>query len=154
MNGRPVLVHRLIARLNTGGPAMHVVHLAEALESALTSPPSLEERERSRGLVLERFAIGRLARDIERMYEDALDRAGLGIGSRAEQIGDDAARFENAAVPMENEAKQMENEAAATEKEPAQMEDDAVPIGDESDEIKDHGAEIKRENDGPPGDRA
>ena len=28
----PVLVHRLIARLNTGGPAMHVVHLAEALD--------------------------------------------------------------------------------------------------------------------------
>ena len=28
----PVLVHRVIARLNTGGPAMHVVHLAEALD--------------------------------------------------------------------------------------------------------------------------
>ncbi|MCH7933462.1 MAG: glycosyltransferase, partial [Gemmatimonadetes bacterium] len=28
----PILVHRLIARLNTGGPAMHVVHLAEALD--------------------------------------------------------------------------------------------------------------------------
>jgi len=30
----PVLVHRLIARLNTGGPAMHVVHLAQALDPA------------------------------------------------------------------------------------------------------------------------
>jgi hypothetical protein len=29
----PVLVHRIIARLNTGGPAMHVVHLAEALDA-------------------------------------------------------------------------------------------------------------------------
>ena len=29
---RLVLVHRLIARLNTGGPAIHVVHLAEALD--------------------------------------------------------------------------------------------------------------------------
>ena len=28
----PILVHRVIARLNTGGPAMHVVHLAEALD--------------------------------------------------------------------------------------------------------------------------
>lgn len=28
-----VLVHRIIARLNTGGPAMHVVHLAEALDA-------------------------------------------------------------------------------------------------------------------------
>jgi hypothetical protein len=29
----PVLVHRLIAWLNTGGPAIHVVHLAEALDA-------------------------------------------------------------------------------------------------------------------------
>jgi glycosyltransferase involved in cell wall biosynthesis len=28
----PILVHRVIARLNTGGPAMHVVHLAEGLD--------------------------------------------------------------------------------------------------------------------------
>jgi glycosyltransferase involved in cell wall biosynthesis len=28
----PTLVHRVIARLNTGGPAMHVVHLAKDLE--------------------------------------------------------------------------------------------------------------------------
>ena len=32
MSDPPVLVHRVIARLNTGGPAMHVVHLAEALD--------------------------------------------------------------------------------------------------------------------------
>ena len=31
----PFLVHRIIARLNTGGPAMHVVHLAEALDPTL-----------------------------------------------------------------------------------------------------------------------
>ena len=34
MSDPPVLVHRLIARLNTGGPARHVVHLAEALDPA------------------------------------------------------------------------------------------------------------------------
>ena len=28
----PILVHRVIARLNTGGPAMHVVNLAAALD--------------------------------------------------------------------------------------------------------------------------
>ena len=31
MTARPVLVHRVIARLNVGGPAMHVVNLARAL---------------------------------------------------------------------------------------------------------------------------
>ena len=31
MSERPVLVHRVIARLNVGGPALHVVHLSEAM---------------------------------------------------------------------------------------------------------------------------
>jgi glycosyltransferase involved in cell wall biosynthesis len=30
---KPILVHRVIARLNTGGPAMHVVHLTQDLEA-------------------------------------------------------------------------------------------------------------------------
>ncbi len=32
---RPVLIHRLIARLNVGGPAMHVVNLAAAEDGVL-----------------------------------------------------------------------------------------------------------------------
>ena len=51
--------------------------VADALESVLVSPPSLEDGERAQGLVLERFSIGRLARDVERLYADALKRAGV-----------------------------------------------------------------------------
>ena len=68
-----------------GGELGRLVHsasddeVADAIESVLASPPSGEDAERVRKLVLERFSIGRLARDIERLYEDALERAGLGI---------------------------------------------------------------------------
>ncbi len=50
--------------------------VAAGLESVLASPPSPEERERAQKLVLERFSIRRLAEDIERLYADALERAG------------------------------------------------------------------------------
>ena len=68
-----------------GGDLGRLVHsasdheVADALESVLASPPSGEDAERVRKLVLERFSIGRLARDIERLYEDALERAGLDV---------------------------------------------------------------------------
>ncbi len=52
--------------------------VADALESVLLSPPSAEDTERARRLVLERFSIRRLAQDIERLYADALKRAGAG----------------------------------------------------------------------------
>ena len=52
---------------------------AEALESVLASPPSPEDRERAQKLVVERFSIQRLADDIERVYEDALERAGVQV---------------------------------------------------------------------------
>ncbi len=52
--------------------------VADALESVLASPPSLEDRERAQKLVLERFSIRRLADDIERVYGDTLKRAGVG----------------------------------------------------------------------------
>ena len=52
--------------------------VADALESVLLSPPSAEDMERARRLVLERFSIRRLAQDIERLYADALKRAGAG----------------------------------------------------------------------------
>ena len=51
--------------------------VADALESVLVSPPSQEDGERAQRLVLERFSIGRLARDVERLYADALKRAGV-----------------------------------------------------------------------------
>jgi len=54
--------------------------VADALESVLTSPPSREDVERARRLVLERFSIRRLAQDVERLYVDALERAGVGEG--------------------------------------------------------------------------
>ncbi len=50
--------------------------VAGALESVLASPPSPEDRKRAQKLVLERFAIRRLAADIERLYADALKRTG------------------------------------------------------------------------------
>ena len=53
--------------------------VADALESVLATPPSRDDAERARRLVLERFSIRRLAGDIERLYEDALERAGVGI---------------------------------------------------------------------------
>ena len=68
-----------------GGELGRLVHsasddeVADAIESVLASRPSGEDAERVRKLVLERFSIGRLARDIERLYEDALERVGLGI---------------------------------------------------------------------------
>ena len=53
--------------------------VADALESVLVSPPSTLDAERARRLVLERFSIRRLAEDVERLYADALRRAGVGI---------------------------------------------------------------------------
>ena len=53
--------------------------VADALESVLVSPPSRGDLDRARKLVLERFSIRRLAGDIERLYEDALERAGVGV---------------------------------------------------------------------------
>ena len=56
-----------------------VDELADALESVLASPPSSDDTQRARGLVLERFSIRRLAGDIERLYENALTDAGVGV---------------------------------------------------------------------------
>jgi glycosyltransferase involved in cell wall biosynthesis len=56
-----------------------VDEVADAIEGVLASPPSIEETERTRGLVLERFSIRRLAGDIERLYEEALRRTGVAI---------------------------------------------------------------------------
>ncbi len=56
-----------------------VDEVADAIEGVLASPPSIEETERTQGLVLERFSIRRLAGDIERLYEDALRRTGVAI---------------------------------------------------------------------------
>ncbi len=55
----PILVHRVIARLNTGGPAMHVVHLAEGLD-----PRVFETR----------LITGRITEDEGDMTYYALDR--------------------------------------------------------------------------------
>ena len=52
--------------------------VAAGLDSVLASPPSSEDRERTRKLVLERFSIRRLAEDVERLYVEALQRAGVG----------------------------------------------------------------------------
>jgi glycosyltransferase involved in cell wall biosynthesis len=52
--------------------------VADAIESVLVSPPSPEDAERAQRLVLERFSVERLAADIERLYADALERAGVG----------------------------------------------------------------------------
>jgi glycosyltransferase involved in cell wall biosynthesis len=72
-----------------GGELGRLVHsasddeVADALESVLASPPSREDAERARKLVLGHFSIGRLAGDIERLYEDALGRADRLQGDRA-----------------------------------------------------------------------
>ena len=52
---------------------------ADALESVLASPPTRVEVERAQKLVLERFSIRRLAGDVERLYADALRRAGVAV---------------------------------------------------------------------------
>ena len=49
------------------------------LDSVLASPPSPEDRERARKLVLKRFSIRRLAEDVERLYVEALKQAGVGV---------------------------------------------------------------------------
>ena len=75
-----------------GGELGRLVHsasddeVADAIESVLASPPSGEDAERVRNLVLESFSIRWLAGDVERLYEEALERAGLRIrvqGDRA-----------------------------------------------------------------------
>ena len=53
--------------------------VADALESVLASPPSREDAQRAQELVLERFSIRRLAQDVERLYADALERAGVDV---------------------------------------------------------------------------
>ena len=53
--------------------------VAAGLDSVLASPPSPEDRERARKLVLERFSIRRLAEDVERLYVEALKQAGVGV---------------------------------------------------------------------------
>ena len=74
-----------VAEILEGGELGRLVHsasddeVADALESVLASPPSPDDVERARKLVLERYSIRRLAGDIERVYEDALERAGVGI---------------------------------------------------------------------------
>ena len=67
--------------------------VAGALESVLLSPPSLEDRARAQKLVLERFSIRRLAADVERMYDDALARAGVGTPTNKERTLDDVDRL-------------------------------------------------------------
>ncbi len=51
--------------------------VAAGIDSVLASPPSPEDRERARELVLERFSIRRLAEDVERLYVEALKQAGV-----------------------------------------------------------------------------
>ena len=53
--------------------------VAAGLESVLASPPSAEDRERVQKLVLERFSVRRLAEDVERLYGEALQEAGVGV---------------------------------------------------------------------------
>ena len=55
-----------------------VDEFADALEDALRSPPAPREVERTRGLVLERYSVQRLAGDMEKLYMDVLERAGFG----------------------------------------------------------------------------
>ena len=54
--------------------------LADALEEVLSDPPSAETRETARRRVLERYSIERLAADTERLYTEALGRAGVEVG--------------------------------------------------------------------------
>ncbi|MCH8813129.1 MAG: glycosyl transferase family 1, partial [Gemmatimonadetes bacterium] len=73
-----------VAEILDGGELGYLVRsaredeVAAGLESVLGSPPSLEERERARKLALERFSIRRLVEDVERLYADLLERAGVG----------------------------------------------------------------------------
>jgi len=55
-----------------------VDEFADALEDALRSPPARAEVERTRQRVLERYSVRRLAKDMEGLYGDLLERAGLG----------------------------------------------------------------------------
>jgi glycosyltransferase involved in cell wall biosynthesis len=90
-SGTPVVSMAVggVPEILEGGELGRLVHsasddeVADAIESVLASPPSGEDAERARILVLERFSIGRLARDIERLYEDALERADGLQGDRA-----------------------------------------------------------------------
>lgn len=52
---------------------------ADALEAALLAPPKVEEVARAREVVLERFSIERLVRDMDRLYSEALGPAGIQI---------------------------------------------------------------------------
>jgi glycosyltransferase involved in cell wall biosynthesis len=87
----PILVHRVIARLNTGGPAELLEDgdlgrlvwtdsprdFAGALEAVLGAPGDPSERALARVPVLARFSIERLVDDVERLYAAALARAGV-----------------------------------------------------------------------------
>ena len=74
-----------VSEILDGGELGCLVHsagddeVAAGIESVLASPPSAEERERAQKLVVERFSIRRLAEDVERMYVEALERAGVGV---------------------------------------------------------------------------
>ena len=93
-----------VAELLDGGELGHLVdrasdrasdhEVAGVLERVLSSPPSLADRERAQKLVLERFSIQRLAGDIERLYEDALVRAGVGGTTSSERVADGADRLQ------------------------------------------------------------
>jgi glycosyltransferase involved in cell wall biosynthesis len=86
-SGTPVVSRAVggVPEILEGGELGRLVHsasgdeVADALESVLASPPSPEDAARARRLVLERFSIQRLAGDIERLYEGALERTGVGI---------------------------------------------------------------------------
>ena len=85
-SGTPVMSVAVggVPEILEGGELGCLVHsasdqgVARALEGVLASPPSHEDRERAQELVLERFSIRRLAQDVERLYVDALKRAGIG----------------------------------------------------------------------------
>jgi glycosyltransferase involved in cell wall biosynthesis len=55
--------------------------LADALEDALSSPPTAEAVEQGREAVLSKYSLGRLAEDLDRLYMEALGRAGIAIPS-------------------------------------------------------------------------
>jgi len=50
---------------------------ADSLEKALKAPPEPEVVERARRVVLERYSVERLAWDMDKLYADALGRAGI-----------------------------------------------------------------------------
>ena len=59
---RPVLIHRLIARLNVGGPAMHVVNLAAAMnDGPLHQPAGRLQDARAPVSPLSAGTLGRIA---------------------------------------------------------------------------------------------